>query len=758
MFEFNKILKKITNGENVEQQLIVPLLTVSSKKQRSKLNLLLALAYFQQNNHRANEQAAVFIKRAWNLSGFDEEIFRLFEKIHISLDRIDEIKEAYKRLFIKYADSNELEKAGKYFNLWQSAYSIYKHLDKYEYDYDIINKMTQISEKFKIIQKHDDRKDKKRIAYFVTGLTEINSVLLKIDMLFAEYYNKENYVTAFFSLDTADEISDSQQGKIHLETLKKLNVDLFTPECLKDRVEKIISLANKIYDYNPDLIVSDVALRDFDHYLFSLVVSNYKQLCFNQGPPPQFIPPHVNWNISWTKHPLIDSPVDGSLIPLEFESFAVDKITSKTKSELNVPEDSVLIVAAGRTQKFQNTDFWNCVGKILKQSKNAHLIVVGMLKENAPDFSSFVDSDSHNRIRFFGWQSDYLQIMKSADLVLDTFPSGGGVVIIDAMVMSKPVLFFSNDYMHEYDQTNWSPAEELVVIPELTVPRDNLDEYIKRAVDIINNKELRIELGVKCGNNIRSHKGNPSRMVRRCEEIYDAVISGNNTGDCENDSIDEFEDLEIRRHILAIDNYYEWQKAFMNGYRSNMGNHADYFYNKSLVGIGLYDCIEKANSIIEYGSSDSIFMDNFITRYPEKKFYLSEYSTELINQLKNKYTNFSNIEVILNYPEQFGLTNIDLSFSFLLVQSMPKTLFINHLKNVKSMLSEKGCYIFQFAYHPEGYSDDLIQNGIYGNNKYKPEEIYKILEEAGFNGCDITSPITLENFNTDVVWYLCKAY
>jgi hypothetical protein len=74
------------------------------------------------------------------------------------------------------------------------------------------------------------------------------------------------------------------------------------------------------------------------------------------------------------------------------------------------------------------------------------------------------------------------------------------------------------------------------------------------------------------------------------------------------------------------------------------------------------------------------------------------------------------------------------------------------------MLSQGGSYVFQFAYHPDGFADDLIANAISGSNKYTPDEIYKILEEAGYNGCDITEPIKLDSFNTDIVWYICRAY
>jgi len=210
--------------------------------------------------------------------------------------------------------------------------------------------------------------------------------------------------------------------------------------------------------------------------------------------------------------------------------------------------------------------------------------------------------------------------------------------------------------------------------------------------------------------------------------------------------------------FLQKDNYEQWQKAYQDGYNSDMGDHSLSFYNENLAGLGLYELINNSKTIIEYGPSNATFMKKFIEIFPEKKFYLAEYFTGLTNKLKRDFSVNKNVEVLLNYPEISSLSNIDLIFSFLLSQSMPKTLWINHLRNVKSMLSKNGSYIFQFAYHPDGFANDEMQNGIYGNNKYKPEEIYKMLEEAGYSGCDLSVPITLERLNSDIVWYFCRVY
>jgi hypothetical protein len=425
---------------------------------------------------------------------------------------------------------------------------------------------------------------------------------------------------------------------------------------------------------------------------------------------------------------------------------------------LGISDDSFVIVCSGRPQKFQNLDYWNLIGKILDQNPKVYFLFIGIEESLAPNISILIDGKTKQRIKFYGWQSDYLRLLKSADLVFDTYPSGGGVVLIDSMMLGIPILFFNNDYLKIFDQTNWSPADEIANISELSVQRGDFEEFLLRANKIIQNKELRLSLGNQCREIISTSKGNPLRMVQKCELIYDSVIRDELKL---NDTIKSDLDLDIkdlRSQLLSYENYFEWQKAFQDGYKSSMGDHGNYFYNNYLNGLGLYECINNSSTIIEYGSGDSIFMKKFIAHYPAKKFYLTEIFPGLINKLQTELSDYKNVEVLLNHPEISSLSNIDLSFSFLLSQSMPKTIWKNHLKAVKSMLSQNGCYIFQFAFHPEGFADDQIKNGISGNNKYKPEEMYKMLEEAGYKGCNISVPITLEKLNSDITWYFCRAY
>lgn len=215
---------------------------------------------------------------------------------------------------------------------------------------------------------------------------------------------------------------------------------------------------------------------------------------------------------------------------------------------------------------------------------------------------------------------------------------------------------------------------------------------------------------------------------------------------------------ESDMEFLRQENFDAWQKAFAEGYNSNMGDHRNYFYDSYIKSMGLYNDVQRAKKVAEFGPGNGEFMLKFIAGYPMKQFYLIDIAEMNIGILKNKFNSFPNVSCILNKEKDIPVTEIDLGFSFLLCQSVPKLLWAEHLSAVKKALSENGTYFFQFAYHPKGISNNSVTNAISGSNKYKPEEIFGMLENAGFSGCDITEPISLEAFKTDIIWYFVRAY
>ena len=83
-------------------------------------------------------------------------------------------------------------------------------------------------------------------------------------------------------------------------------------------------------------------------------------------------------------------------------------------------------------------------------------------------------------------------------VVVDTFPSGGGVVIKDAMALGAPVVSFKHDYMKTFSQTECSAAEEVIGMPELLIERGDFGMLNKVLSKLITNREYREDLSEIC--------------------------------------------------------------------------------------------------------------------------------------------------------------------------------------------------------------------------------------------------------------------
>ena len=78
--------------------------------------------------------------------------------------------------------------------------------------------------------------------------------------------------------------------------------------------------------------------------------------------------------------------------------------------------------------------------------------------------------------------------------------------------------------MRLYDPNDWSLVEEIVNIPDIIVPRRDFDQMKRLISRLIEDREYRCNIAERCRNYIYQKRGNPTRAVRKCEEIYIRVL------------------------------------------------------------------------------------------------------------------------------------------------------------------------------------------------------------------------------------------
>ncbi len=124
----------------------------------------------------------------------------------------------------------------------------------------------------------------------------------------------------------------------------------------------------------------------------------------------------------------------------------IDKKSARNR--LGVSLEKKIIYSGGQFKKYSPIDqisFKDIVQDILNKDRNIIFYVAGIKKEF--DFWSFLQDRYPDNLRIFDvldYEKEYPYYLASADLVIDSYPVGGGTAVIDAVRFGKPVLTLTN--------------------------------------------------------------------------------------------------------------------------------------------------------------------------------------------------------------------------------------------------------------------------------------------------------------------------
>lgn len=525
MSDFDRLLKAISVGSSINPDDLLPYLCMDSKQDRLWVNHSLAEAFHKAGN---NEQALVFIQRVWNLSGQDEKYLPLFVAIHASIGDVESIRSAYKTLGMIKASATKVAEALDHFNAWQYAYAIHSENDDYFYDFEVLDCISRLAgpNAFPLRKLTPFEHRKVRLAYLMFGMTHLNSVIVKNSLVFAKFHDTSLFDVTFYIPDHATSVQERQEAVENIKQIEGAGWKVVMAPDAFSETKSLHEIARSIYEASPDILITNAALADFKHFYITALRPAPLVIGLCQGPPPQYIAPSFDWSISWTKHPMMDCPthctlVDGAAaLPVRTIS------TSDAKSKFGIPENDLVVMSCGRPFKFQDQGTWVSILDALRTHPDAHFVVVGI--EKPPSFlERFLTPDIAGRVRILGRVKDFHSVLCMADVVVDTYPSGGGMTVVDAMAMGVPVISFRNNYMRTFSQTDWSPAAEFMGMPELLVDRGNFVQMGNLLGKLLTDREYRNEMSSLCKQRIYETSGNPAKMVRDCEKVYLNVMKLN---------------------------------------------------------------------------------------------------------------------------------------------------------------------------------------------------------------------------------------
>lgn len=147
-------------------------------------------------------------------------------------------------------------------------------------------------------------------------------------------------------------------------------------------------------------------------------------------------------------------------VPIESR---INKIIDKNeaKKKINIDTNKKLIISIGTPHKYiplQNKSIVKKLLNIVRNNKNIEVIIIGPKGSDTPWQNIY--KKSNKTIKAIGpveYNKGYFDYINAADLVIDSWPMGGGTVMIDAISCNIPVLTLKNP-LNQYDYLYKSQA------------------------------------------------------------------------------------------------------------------------------------------------------------------------------------------------------------------------------------------------------------------------------------------------------------
>lgn len=517
------VCQAIRQGQSLGRGVLGSVLGVATSAESFKVNDALARAYLSAGD---TFSAATFAGRAFLFSGLSEEFLVFYIKLHQTKGDIAAQRAAYKTMGMRYAAAGDTYSALRNFNLHRDAYALAGQGNRYAYDFDVLAEIDRLAAALSKRPKRPKRfrfqtGKRIRLAYLVFHIYHPDSVIVKLLCEFAKWHDQKKFEVVFFVVESS--LHNNAITNKNLEVLRNAGANVVQANKAA-LVECALQIRDKVAQFDPDLFIAAAALAEYAHYFTMLASPATARIGLVYGPPELYIGPRFDWVIASSNTLLLDSPVDGSVIPIEYTLPDRAQFVAKTRSSLGISTDAVVLMSAGRATKFMDKDFWRAIMQALELNPLAVFVAVG-LDVDPPFLAELLTAQLASRVIRLGWQTDYLSMLVNADIVVDTYPSGGGIVLVDAMALGIPVVSFRHDYSRPYDQMNWNLGEELVVIPELLLDRYQLDDLRDLLSVLIQEPDRRSKLGLACKAVAVEQRSSPARYVERHEAVYRDVLA-----------------------------------------------------------------------------------------------------------------------------------------------------------------------------------------------------------------------------------------
>lgn len=207
------------------------------------------------------------------------------------------------------------------------------------------------------------------------------------------------------------------------------------------------------------------------------------------------------------------------VIPLGFDlekfRFNLDENRQKIRSEYGIQENEVAIAITGRLALIKHHDFFlDVIEQIISSDKLSIKVFIvgdGSEREHIEKRVEDINANYNNIIKMTSWITDIATFNAGMDIIcLTSKNEGTPVSLIEAQASGVPVI-----------STDVGGVKDIVEdgITGYIIPRDNLNLYAEKLVELIKNKEIRQKMSQNGWNHVRD-KFHYTTLVKNMEEYY----------------------------------------------------------------------------------------------------------------------------------------------------------------------------------------------------------------------------------------------
>jgi glycosyltransferase involved in cell wall biosynthesis len=368
--------------------------------------------------------------------------------------------------------------------------------------------------------------DRLRVGYLLAGEGgERYSPLpdISIDLALAHDRSRvEPVVLTFHSLDALARESPFFAGR--RDRLAGARVPLLALPREGAPFDAVKAAAETVAALDLDVLVTN-ALSDYAFLLATLRPAR-RLVGLGLGEIQLYTSPVLDSCVQFTLKPGEDGLCDTVLVRGFVSEPRMAEPGTVTPAELRLPPGGPTLLSAGRAVKFRSRPYWDLVARVLAARPAVRLVVCGIdrtfLEEQpaAEPVRPFAD-----RVHPLGWRNDYLRVAAACDLVLDTFPQGGGWTLFEPMSLGIPVIGYRDPPLPMFREATWNPGLEFFDLPEAVFDWWEPDSVVARVLDLIDDPATRRAAGAAGRAALPAHR-DVQRVAADLEAEFRRLLEG----------------------------------------------------------------------------------------------------------------------------------------------------------------------------------------------------------------------------------------